>query len=191
MNPHCCQQEKKRLMGINGDVANKSYDFFSITTLWLLYLSFVIIVSHSCDHSMSIFILWSFCLSLNNYVNWNFTLILKHYTIHFAILANVVYCHDQYVHMLLFSDVETFLVETLKSVKLNSSAKDHKDRLLEKIRQLLEEISGSSSGQLDSNASSGSLKISGGKGRKLQRPVLIKNFHLLVELFQVCICYCL
>ena len=155
-------------------------------------------ISHSCDHSMSIFILWSFCLSLlylclslNNYVNWNVTLILKKYTIHFAILANVVYCHDQYVHMLLFSDVETFLVETLKIVKLNSSAKDHKDRLLEKIRQLLEEISGSSSGQLDSNASSGSLKISGGKGRKLHRPVLIKKFHLLVELFQICICYCL
>ncbi|XP_076456083.1 src kinase-associated phosphoprotein 2-like isoform X2 [Babylonia areolata] len=60
------------------------------------------------------------------------------------------------------ADVETFLVETLKSVKLNSSAKDHKDRLLEKIRLLLDEIPGSASSQQDSNASGGSLKISGG-----------------------------
>ena len=59
-------------------------------------------------------------------------------------------------------------METLKSVKLNSSAKDSKDRLLEKVRQLLEEITGSSSGQLDSSASGGSHKISGGEGETLK-----------------------
>ncbi|KAL8603286.1 hypothetical protein ACOMHN_017401 [Nucella lapillus] len=59
------------------------------------------------------------------------------------------------------ADVESFLVETLKSVKLNSGARDQKDRLLERIWQLLEEFPGSASSQLDSSASGGSLKISG------------------------------
>ncbi|KAK7092812.1 src kinase-associated phosphoprotein 2-like isoform X1 [Littorina saxatilis] len=59
----------------------------------------------------------------------------------------------------LLTEVEKFLVETLKGAKLNSGAKDEKDRILEKVRQLLEEIPGSSSSNLDNSyASGGSLK---------------------------------
>ncbi|PVD37396.1 hypothetical protein C0Q70_04395 [Pomacea canaliculata] len=41
------------------------------------------------------------------------------------------------------SEVETFLVETLKSVKLSKTIQDQRDRLVEKITRLLEEIPGS------------------------------------------------
>lgn len=59
--------------------------------------------------------------------------------------------------------METFLVETLKSVKLSKTIQDQRDRLVEKITRLLEEIPGSgASSQVD--VSNGSLKISGGKG---------------------------
>jgi hypothetical protein len=62
------------------------------------------------------------------------------------------------------SDVEKFLVETLKSVKLDKSAKDGRDKLLERVRQMLDDIAGpSASGSyLDgSNASGGSFNTTG------------------------------
>ena len=99
---------------------------------------------------------------------------LSHWKFHIAtawyifLQSHILCCTVFDCFEILFPDVETFLVETLKSVKLNSSAKDSKDRLLEKVRQLLEEITGSSSGQLDSSASGGSHKISGGEGETLK-----------------------
>nr|KAG5696134.1 hypothetical protein BaRGS_026493 [Batillaria attramentaria] len=64
-------------------------------------------------------------------------------------------------------EVEVFLVETLKSVKLGKNVSEQKERLVEKVKRILEEIPGSAStfNLNDSrNDSNGSLKISGGDG---------------------------
>ena len=61
-------------------------------------------------------------------------------------------------------------METLKSVKLNKSITDQKDRLLEKIKQLLEEIPGS--------AGSSSLKISGGEGQDVNFATVFQMMHI-------------